>query len=122
MPQPPQQAIEQGEPLRVAVQDRDLRQFDEFGRYVEGAVRRFQRRCRRLEQFGRVACDVPGHVGRFHVVQRQRAGGFAPAVEIGFAVEGDDVHVASFSSLRANGSRECALDDRLREAIHFSTC
>jgi hypothetical protein len=25
-----------------------------------------------------------------------------------------------FSSLRANGSRECAPDDRLREAIHAS--
>jgi hypothetical protein len=24
------------------------------------------------------------------------------------------------SSLRANGSRECAPDDRLREAIHFA--
>jgi hypothetical protein len=24
--------------------------------------------------------------------------------------------------LRANGSRECAPDDRLREAIHFATC
>ena len=30
--QPPQQAIEQGEALGIAMQDRDLRQFDEFGR------------------------------------------------------------------------------------------
>ena len=26
------------------------------------------------------------------------------------------------SSLRADGSRECAPDDRLREAIHLSAC
>ena len=58
LPQPPQQAVEQGEPLGVAVQDRDLRQFDEFGRYVEGAVWRLQRRRRRLEQFGRVAATL----------------------------------------------------------------
>ncbi len=30
LPQPPQQAIEQGEPLGVAMQDRHLRQFDEI--------------------------------------------------------------------------------------------
>src|SRR6266478_6873570 len=29
--------------------------------------------------------------------------------------------VVRVSSLRANGSRECAPDDRLREAIHFAT-
>jgi len=30
--------------------------------------------------------------------------------------------MTSLSSLRANGSRECAPDDRLREAIHLSFC
>jgi hypothetical protein len=32
--------------------------------------------------------------------------------------DGPDLLV--FSSLRANGSRECAPDDRLREAIHLA--
>ena len=52
--QPPQQAIEQGEPLGVAVQDRDFCQFDESGGHVEGAGWRLKRR-RRFEQFRRVA-------------------------------------------------------------------
>jgi hypothetical protein len=30
--------------------------------------------------------------------------------------------IAVTTSLRANGSRECAPDDRLREAIHLSIC
>src|SRR5260370_25223874 len=33
----------------------------------------------------------------------------------------DGSHCGSRSSLRANGSRECAPDDRLREAIHAAT-
>src|SRR3954449_1822718 len=32
------------------------------------------------------------------------------------------VRVTPSTSLRANGSRECAPDDRLREAIHLSAC
>src|SRR5207253_2606392 len=32
------------------------------------------------------------------------------------------VHWSILPSLRANGSRECAPDDRLREAIHTSLC
>ena len=43
-PQPPQQAIQNGKALGIAMQDRGLRQFDEFGRNVEGAVRRLERR------------------------------------------------------------------------------
>ena len=30
------------------------------------------------------------------------------------------IHLQPRPSLRANGSRECAPDDRLREAIHFT--
>ena len=35
--QPPQQAIENGKAFGIAVQDRELRQLDEFGGYAEGA-------------------------------------------------------------------------------------
>ena len=90
--QPPQEAVEQGEPLGATVQDCDLGQFDELGWDVESAVRRFERLIRRFEQFGRVTSHAPCHVGGFDVVQRQRPRRFAPAVEIGFAVEGDVVH------------------------------
>jgi len=44
-PQPPQQAIQDCKALDVAMQDRGLRQFNESGGNVEGAVRRFERRC-----------------------------------------------------------------------------
>jgi hypothetical protein len=44
-PQPPQQAVQDGKTLDIAMQDRDLRQLDELGRDVEGAVRRLERRC-----------------------------------------------------------------------------
>ena len=44
-PQPPQQTVQDCKTLDIAMQDRGLRQLDEFGRNVEGAVRRLQRRC-----------------------------------------------------------------------------
>ncbi len=44
--QPPQQPIQNGETFDVAMQDRGLRQFDEFGRDAEGGVWHVgQRRC-----------------------------------------------------------------------------
>jgi hypothetical protein len=39
-----------------------------------------------------MAAHAPNHLGRLYLVQDQRAGGFAPAVKIGFAAEGDVVH------------------------------
>jgi len=39
--QPPQQAIEQGETVGVAMQDRALCQLDEFRRHAECVMRRF---------------------------------------------------------------------------------
>ena len=114
--QPPQQAIEHGEALGIAMQDRDLRQFDEFGRDVEGAVvRRFrQRRRGRRRTVRRVALHAPGHIGRLHVVEHQRARGLAPAVEIGFAVEGDEVHRLYSHSVMRGGAkhpfRSCRMD------------
>jgi len=88
--QPPQQAIEDGEPQGIAMQDRRLRAFDEFAGYVEGTAWRFKQKW--FGRFGRVALHAPCHLGRFHVVQRQHPRGFAPAIEIGFAFEGDGVH------------------------------
>ena len=40
--QPPQQAIEQGKALAIAVQDGGLCQFNEFSGHVESAVRYFK--------------------------------------------------------------------------------
>jgi hypothetical protein len=96
--QPPQQAIQNAKACGIAVQDRGLRQLDEFGRYVEAALEAALRRlkrwiCRRcLEQFRRLAAHRPGHIGRFHTVQHQRPRSLSPAVEIGFAIEGDEMH------------------------------
>ena len=64
-------------------------QFDEFGRNVEGAAWGLRQKC---GWFGRMASHCPCHVGRVYVVQRQRPRGLAPAVEIGFAFEGDGGH------------------------------
>src|SRR4029079_5259797 len=74
------------------MQDRGFGQFDEFGRYVEGAAWRLRQKW--FGRFARVASHRPRHIGRLHVVERQRPRGFAPAVEIGFAREGDGVHAA----------------------------
>ena len=56
--QPPQQAIQDGKPFGVAVQDRRSRQFDEFGRDIETALRRFKLQAvgGRFEQLGFAAC------------------------------------------------------------------
>jgi hypothetical protein len=94
-PQPPQQSVENGKTLGSAVQDRGLRQLDEFGGDVEGAVWSFKR-CggrRGLEQFGLVALHHPCHIGGFYSIQGQRSRRFTPAFEIGFAIECDEVHV-----------------------------
>src|SRR3984957_20572056 len=90
--QPPQQPVEDRETLAVAMQDRDLRQFDEPGRYAERAIQRLQRRSRWFEQFGRVTGHAPYHVGWLYAVERKRARGVPPAFEIGLAVELDEVH------------------------------
>src|SRR5260370_27559651 len=93
-PQPPQQAIKDRKAIGVAVQDGRLRQFDEFGRYVESALRGFERRCCRrwLEQFGPVALHRPLHLGRRHMMQHKSASGLPPAFEIGLAVEDHEMH------------------------------
>src|ERR1700738_1744596 len=90
----PQQAIEDRKALGVAVQDGRLRQFDEFGRYGESALRGFERQCCRrwLEQFGPVAVHRPFHLGRRHMMQHQSASGLPPAFEIGLAVEDYEMH------------------------------
>ena len=68
----------------------------------------------RREQFRLVALTRPRHVGRAHIVQHQRPRGFAPAFEIGFAVEGDEVHLNYPSSLAVRRSVsaqvECSRD------------
>ncbi len=72
------------------MQDRRLRQFDEFGGDIEGPWHRLGRK--RVEDFRKqlrfIAAHRPGHLRGSHLVQREGAGCFTPAVEIGFAVEG----------------------------------
>ena len=94
--QAPQQAIQDCKPLGIAVQDRRLRQLDEFGRDVEGAL------CGgsgsggsadRFEQFGFAAAHRPGHVGRASHGSARVHARLSPAFEIGFAVEGYEVHL-----------------------------
>jgi hypothetical protein len=71
-----------------------LRQFDEFGGDIEGAVWGFKRwgRGRWLEQFGLIAPYRPCDIGGFYFTQRQRSRRVTPAFEIGFAIEGYEVH------------------------------
>ena len=52
------------------------------------------------EQLGFAALHGPGDIGGRTLMQRERARGFAPAVEIGFAVEGDVLHQKPKSQLR----------------------
>ena len=102
--QPPQQPIQDRKPFRVTVQNGRLRKFDEFGGDGESALWVFERQPfgGRREQFGGIALDDPGHVGWLDLIQRQRSRRFAPAFEVGFAVEGDEVHsftlLATYSS------------------------
>ena len=89
----PEQAVEDRETLRVAVQDGEMGQVDEFGRNVEAALRRIrQRRGLIAEQIRGAALDPPGHVGWLHVVEHQHARRRPPAVEIDVAVEGYEMH------------------------------
>jgi len=91
--QPPQQPIEQGEAFGIAMQDAAAGEIDECGRNVEAATRRgcwFERRG--CEQLGIVACNPPRHVVGWNVLHRERAGGGAPAVEIGFGRKHDMRH------------------------------
>ena len=90
--QSPQQAVEQGEARRIAMQDRDFGELDEFSGHIEAAVGFFKRRVRLgVEQLRLVAAHRPRHFARGNAVQRERSGGFAPAVEIRFAIECYDV-------------------------------
>src|SRR5438132_1367164 len=97
--QPPHQAIQNGKAQGIAMQDRGLRKLDEFCRYVEAALEaaRWLKRsiCRRFERLGFVASQRPCHIGRLHVVLRQRPRGLSPAVEISVAVEDDEMHLIS---------------------------
>src|SRR5712672_4771904 len=103
--QPPQQTIENCKTPGIAVQDRGLRQLDKFGRYVEGALGSLKRWCcgRWFEKLGLAALHHPCHAGWRHIVHGQRACRFTPAVEIGLAVECDEMHRA-LSLLRAKRS------------------
>ena len=56
--QSPEQAIEQGKALAVPMQDRDLRELDEFCGNVEGAVLRLQ------QCLGASAANNPGSAPR----------------------------------------------------------
>src|SRR3954451_23534879 len=92
--QPKQQAIEDRETLGIAMEDRGLGELDEFCRHVEGAIASRRQRCWRQwrEQLGFAALYGPGDVGRIHLVKHEATRGFAPAVEIGFVLEGDVLH------------------------------
>lgn len=92
--QSPEQAIEDRKALGIAMQDRGLGELDEFCRDVEGAVvhLKYRRRRGRCEQLGFAALHGPGDIGWRHMMQHEAACGFAPAVEIGFGVEGDVLH------------------------------
>lgn len=95
--QPPEQAIEQRKTLALAMQDRDAGKLDEIGRHGERALGLDRRKARRFGQAGRhlvfrLALHVPHHVRWGDVVQRECACGFTPAVEMGLAVQGDEVH------------------------------
>ena len=90
---PPDQAVEQGEALRVAVLDHRFGQRDQGARHRERAGRRRGRRLGRrvAEQVVGVADRPRRFLGR-HVVQRQPAGRGAPGVPVDFMGEDGRVH------------------------------
>ena len=86
--QAPQQAIQQGEPIAIAVPDRRPRQLDEFRRDVETARRRFELQAvgRRCDQVGFAAWHGPVTSDGVTSFSASVRAAFA-SVEIGFAVE-----------------------------------
>ena len=96
--QPPQQPIQHRKPLGIAMQDGRLREFDEFRGDIEGGLERAQWGFGR-QRFG-CGCELlrlvaphdPWHAGWLDLTQHQRSRRCAPAFEIGFAVERDEMH------------------------------
>ncbi len=100
--QPPQQPIQQGEALGIAVEDQLAREIDEGARDVEGRL--VDGRWRRLAEFvggEEVGAALFAHAPH-ELVGRDRgesggARGRAPAVEVGLGGKGDAFHANSSS-------------------------
>jgi hypothetical protein len=48
----------------------------------------------------------PAHIGWFDLMQDQRSRRFAPAFEIDFAIEGDEVHALPFVIARSEATKQ----------------
>ncbi|KRR04009.1 hypothetical protein CP49_12615 [Bradyrhizobium valentinum] len=96
-----------GYPVRRGLSVQSLLPLEYFAETVVASW--FDRRCKHRPRTRGVAALLTMRVSDLILRRRESA-------------VSKDAGLALSTSLRANGSRECAPDDRLREAIHRAAC